>query len=224
MWVGDMEAGLDVAVIGLGHLGLPLAALLAQAGHRVRGIDSNPEQVARLRRGEIAWHEPGLAELLRAVPGLEFAADAAAAGAAEVSIVAVPTPSDAAGAYDATAVLDAVAAIGRGLAGHHRAHVAAVLSTVMPGTLDGQASPMLQRLSGRTLGATLGLCYCPAFGALGSLLDDHRQPDFVLIGQSDAAAGDVVAGLPPPSTAIARRSCGGGCSMPNWPRSRSTTS
>ncbi len=188
---------MDISVVGLGHLGLPLAVLLAASGHHVRGVDTDADHVARLRRGDVAWHEPDLTETLRASAGsFAVTTDArAAARASGFSIIAVPTPTAPDGAYDAAHVVAAAATIGTALRGQDRPHVVAVLSTVMPGTLDGAVRQALAGGAGRDLGEGLGLCYTPAFGALGSLLRDYRAPDFLLIGQSDPAAGDFAADI-----------------------------
>jgi len=52
----------SVAVIGLGRIGLPLAAAFAGAGLRVVGVDRDPALVAALNAGEIPSSEPGLRE------------------------------------------------------------------------------------------------------------------------------------------------------------------
>jgi UDPglucose 6-dehydrogenase len=185
-----------ISVFGLGHLGLPLAALLAGAGHAVLGVDLDPAHVAALRLGEVGWHEPGLTELCRGVAAnMHFTVDAADAVASDVSIIAVPSPADASGGYDGAYVLAAARTIGGALRGHTRPHVVAVLSTVMPGSCAGPVRAALEESSGRQLGEALGICYCPAFGAIGSLLHDYRNPDFLLIGESGAPAGAVVAAL-----------------------------
>nr|MDT0656943.1 nucleotide sugar dehydrogenase [Micromonospora sp. DSM 115978] len=57
-----------VAVVGLGYIGLPLAASLAAAGTRVVGVDTNPAVRAAVRAGHPPFHEPGLAALLAELP------------------------------------------------------------------------------------------------------------------------------------------------------------
>jgi UDPglucose 6-dehydrogenase len=185
-----------ISVFGLGHLGLPLAALFADAGHVVLGVDLDPAHVAALRLGNVGWHEAGLTALCRSVAAnMHFTVDAAEAAASDVSVIAVPSPADASGGYDPAYVLAAAKEIGRALRGHNRPHVVAVLSTVMPGTCAGPVRAALEESSGRQVGNGLGICYCPAFGAIGSLLHDYRNPDFLLIGESGASAGAVVAEL-----------------------------
>ena len=47
-------------VVGLGYIGLPTAAVLAQAGHRVIGVDINAQVVSTVNEGRIHIVEPGL--------------------------------------------------------------------------------------------------------------------------------------------------------------------
>ena len=58
-----------LAVIGLGYVGLPVAALFAQRGFNVTGVDVKAERVDRINQGisPIEGDEPGLAELIAGV-------------------------------------------------------------------------------------------------------------------------------------------------------------
>jgi UDPglucose 6-dehydrogenase len=188
---------MDVAVVGLGHLGLPLAAVFAAAGHRVFGADCDRGRVHRINQDDVAWYEPGLGALLRNTAlSLQLTDDASAAvEVSDISVVVVPTPSAQDGSYDDRHVLEAVEAIGAALRRHDHRHTVVVVSTVMPGAVGGPIARRLQETAGRRLGQKLGLCYCPNFGALGNLLDAYRRPNFVLIGESDSDAGDAAAAL-----------------------------
>lgn len=182
-----------IAVVGLGKLGAPLAAVLASKGNQVLGIDVNPEAVRLLNEGRAPVEEPGLQELVSAShERLSATMDLGAAAGAEVSILLVPTPSDERGAFSNEHVLAAVDEIGRSLAAHDDYHVVVVASTVMPGSCDGEIRPALESASGRRVGETLGLCYSPEFIALGNVIRDMLEPDMVLIGESDSRAGDVL--------------------------------
>jgi len=188
---------LQIAVIGLGHLGLPLASLLAAAGHSVIGSDCDENRIAALAGGEIRWHEPGLATLYRSArSNLHLTGDSAeAAAVSEISIISLPTPSAADGSYDIGHVLDAVAKIGQGLLRQDRPHVVVLTSTVNPATCEGPVAALLQKSSGRTLGPDLGLCYSPVFGALGNIIQGYSKPDFLLLGESSSNAGAIAAKL-----------------------------
>jgi UDPglucose 6-dehydrogenase len=182
-----------IAVVGLGKLGAPLAAVLASKGNEVLGIDVNPEAVKLLNEGRAPVEEPGLQALVSSShERLSATTDLGAAAGADVSILLVPTPSDDRGAFSNEHVLAAVDEIGRGLRGRDEYHVVVVASTVMPGSCDAEIRPALENASGRRVEETLGLCYSPEFIALGSVIRDMLEPDMVLIGESDYRAGDVL--------------------------------
>lgn len=182
-----------VAVIGLGKLGAPLAAVLASKGNEVLGIDVSARAVQLLNEGRAPVEEPGLQALVSASrERLTATTDLGAAAGAELSILLVPTPSDDRGAFSNEYLLAALEGIGRGLAASDDYHVVAVASTVMPGSCDSEIRPALERASTRRVGETLGLCYSPEFIALGNVIRDLLEPDMVLIGESDARAGDIL--------------------------------
>jgi UDPglucose 6-dehydrogenase len=184
---------MQVAVVGLGKLGAPLAAVLASKGNEVLGIDVNPEAVRLLNEARAPVEEPGLQELVSGShERLSATTDLAEAAEGDVSILLVPTPSDDRGAFSNEHVLAAVEELGGGLRGRDDYHVVVVASTVMPGSCDGEIRPALESASGRRVGETLGLCYSPEFIALGSVIRDMLEPDMVLIGESDPRAGEVL--------------------------------
>jgi UDP-glucose 6-dehydrogenase len=55
---------MNVAVFGLGYVGLTAVGCLARDGHKVIGIDTNPHKVDELLAGRCPIQEPGLAELI----------------------------------------------------------------------------------------------------------------------------------------------------------------
>ena len=184
---------MQIAVVGLGKLGAPLAAVLASKGNQVVGIDVNPDVVRLLNEGRAPVDEPGLQALVSASRDrLSATTDLRAAADAEMSLLLVPTPSDDRGAFSNEHVLAAIEELGRGLATRAEYHVVVVESTVMPGSCTSKLIPALERASGRRVGETLGLCYSPEFIALGSVIRDMLEPDMVLIGESDTRSGEIV--------------------------------
>jgi UDPglucose 6-dehydrogenase len=182
-----------IAVVGLGKLGAPLAAVLASKGNDVLGIDVDPEAVRLVNEGLAPVEEPGLQELVTVSrERLSATTDLAEAARADVTILLVPTPSDERGAFSNEYLLAAVDDVGRALSGRDDHHVVVVASTVMPGSCDTVIGPALESASGRRVGETLGLCYSPEFIALGNVIRDMLGPDMVLIGESDSRAGDVL--------------------------------
>ena len=81
-----------VCVIGLGYIGLPTAALLANRGYDIHGVDVNQKAVDIINRGEIHIVEPELGTFVKsAVNSGKLKADIKPAEA-DVFIIAVPTP------------------------------------------------------------------------------------------------------------------------------------
>ena len=188
---------MKTCVIGLGKLGAPLAAMLASKGHEVIGVDVNPDFVRALAAGRAPVDEPGLQELIGKSGGRLSATldcEVAVLGS-DVSFVIVPTPSDSHGGFSNKYVLSAMAAIGQALRKKRGYHLVNITCTVMPGSMNGEIRQALEAAAGREVGAALGLCYNPEFIALGSVIRDMLRPDMILIGESDARAGQLLEDL-----------------------------
>jgi UDPglucose 6-dehydrogenase len=91
--------------------------------------------------------------------------------------------------------LPACEAIGRALRAKNDFHLVVLTSTVLPGATGGEVRASLEQASGRRAGKDFGLCYNPEFIALGSVIRDFLNPDFVLIGESDSRAGAILESL-----------------------------
>jgi len=183
-----------IAVIGLGKLGSPLAAVLADTGHQVIGVDLNPAAVGAINSGRAPVAEPDLQQRIESA-GRRLRATtnfAEAIAETDISFVIVPTPTGPDGTFTNRYVVDAVRRIGAALRGGDHYHVVNITSTVMPGATGGEIRAALEQESGRVVGRNLGLTYNPEFIALGSVVRDLLHPDMLLIGQSDHRAGDVL--------------------------------
>ena len=188
-----MEINL-VSVVGLGKLGSPLAAVLAHKGFDVIGVDVNQLFVNAIQEGRAPVQEPLLQALIDGRKGSLTATldyEAAVLGS-DATFVIVPTPSDPDGFFSNKLVIAAVEEIGAALRQKADYHLVVISSTVMPGSTGGVIRQALERASGRTVGRGLGLCYNPEFIALGSAIRDMLWPDFILIGESDRTAGQLL--------------------------------
>ncbi|MBA4695808.1 MAG: UDP-N-acetyl-D-mannosamine dehydrogenase [Legionella sp.] len=81
-----------IAVIGLGYIGLPTAALIASRAFEVVGVDINAKVVETVNRGKIPIIEPGLDELVQEVVNEGYLRAALVPESADVFVMAVPTP------------------------------------------------------------------------------------------------------------------------------------
>lgn len=188
---------LRISAIGLGKLGYPLAACFAAKGHRVIGVDLDPRTVETVNLGKSPVQEPGVQELLQKT-GCNFSACSDVRQAvmdSDVTTVVVPTPSADDGMFSNKYVLNACEAIGAGIAAKDTYHLVALVSTVMPGSTGGDIRLRLEKVSGKTCGVDFGLCYVPSFVALGRVIRDFLHPDYLLLGESDAGAGDMLESL-----------------------------
>jgi UDPglucose 6-dehydrogenase len=187
----------SVSVIGLGKLGTPMAGCFATRGFQVIAADLDPQKVDAIGRGVPPVHEPGLAELLLESKGrLSATQDTeAAVRDSEATFIVVGTPSEPDGGFSLRYVIPTCEAIGRALRGKNSFHLVVVTSTVMPGSTGGEIKSALERASGKRCGEGFGLCYSPEFIALGTVIRDFLNPDFLLIGESDPRAGDILSDI-----------------------------
>lgn len=183
-----------VSVIGLGKLGGSMAAGMASRGLNVIGVDVNRHAVDAVNAGKAPVQETGLAEMIaankeriRATMSTEEAVLAS-----DISFVIVPTPSDERGAFTLQYAKFAFKALGQALKKKNGYHVIVLTSTVLPGATRHGLLPILEQESGKKCGPDFGLCYNPEFIALGSVIRDFLNPDFYLLGESDARAGDLL--------------------------------
>lgn len=181
-----------LSVVGLGKLGAPMVACFASKGFHVTGVDVNPTFVAKIHAGEAPVYEPGLAERLHSHRSRISATQNfdAAVAETEATFIIVPTPSDAQGWFSLDYALAACRSVGAALKNKKDYHLVVMTSTVMPGATAGTIRETLERESGKKMGEDFGLCYSPEFIALGSVIRDFLNPDFVLLGECDSKAGN----------------------------------
>src|ERR1051326_8822809 len=183
-----------ISVVGLGKLGACNAATMASRGATVIGVDVNSAAVDAINNPKPVSAEAGLAEMLAANRSRLRATtsfDEAVLGS-EVSFIIVSTPSDHTGGFSIRYVEQAVREIGRVLRQKSEYHLIVLTSTVLPGATEFGVLPALEEASGKVCGRDFGLCYNPEFIALGTVIRDLLNPDFVLIGESDARAGEML--------------------------------
>ena len=178
----------SVSVIGLGKLGLPLAAVLADSGFHTYGIDLNFDHVTSLQRGLFKSAEPGLERLLiRGKENLNFSSSFEEAAECDVHFLIVPTPSDTTGKFSNQYILEAIDSLLSVWKVLSKPKTLVIVSTVMPGSCVNVFVPKIrnwERENGLTQG-TISLVYSPEFIALGTVIENLRNPDMVLVGSEN---------------------------------------
>jgi len=175
-----------LAIIGLGYVGLPLAVEFGK--HRpVIGFDINPARIAELQSGQDHTLETTPEELAAATQ-LRYTADPAELKQAQVFIVTVPTPVDAANRPDLTPLVKASATVGAAL---KAGDIVIYESTVYPGATEEVCVPVLEHHSGLEFNRDFFCGYSPERINPGD--KEHRLPTIkkVTSGSTPAVAGEV---------------------------------
>ena len=172
-----------ISVVGCGYLGAVHAAALAELGHDVTGLDTDPVLVAALEGASPPFYEPGFDDLLRRARArgrLRFTTDPAALAGARVHFVCVGTPEGDGGAADLRYVDAALAE----LAPHLRPGDLVVGKSTVPvgtaRTLAGLVPP------------SVGLAWNPEFLREGHAVADTLRPDRLVYGVDGPRSADAV--------------------------------
>jgi UDP-N-acetyl-D-glucosamine dehydrogenase len=150
---------LQVAIVGAGYVGLPLAQVFAEAGNGVVLVDVSPERVAQINRGE-SYIEDVPSEALAPLVGNGISAttDYDALRDADAIVIALPTPLSKQREPDLSIVLRAAKEIGLRL---RPGQLVVLESTTYPGTTREEVGPILERTSGLTAGVDFHLAFSP---------------------------------------------------------------
>jgi UDP-N-acetyl-D-galactosamine dehydrogenase len=186
-----------VAVVGLGYVGLPLAALLAK--HRsIVGFDLSEQRIQELRGGVDRNRETAAADLRR--PGLQLTCDPLALAACDTFLVAVPTPVDKAKRPNLSFLLGASRTVGEALRRRHAERptappaIVVFESTVYPGCTEEVCAPALETASGLAARTGFRLGYSPERINPGDR--EHTLENVVkIVAGQDADTLETIAGL-----------------------------
>ncbi len=179
------QGHITVALFGLGKMGLPLAAVFADKGARVIGVDIDEKRVEMINSGiNPVKEEPGLDELVKktvAAGKLSATTDGVeAAKKADVMIILVPTMIDDHGNVNLGPVHDAATKISKGL---EKGNIVITEATMPPGTTESLI-PILEEGSGLKIGE-FGLAHCPERTMTGTAIRDITGQYPKIVGASD---------------------------------------
>lgn len=150
-----------IAVIGLGYVGLPLAALCAVKGYGVVGYESNKKIVEVLSNGRSHIADNTVENLLsKAIESNNFqpTADASKLCDCSVYLICVPTPINSNNEPDIKPLISALDVIADYI---NKDDLIVVESTVFPGTCDDIVIPYLEDKTGKKAGIDFELAHCP---------------------------------------------------------------
>jgi GDP-mannose 6-dehydrogenase len=183
-----------VSVFGLGYAGLFSAACLTRAGHTVIGTDPEPRRTALTDMGRFLVLDPRLKlSITEAARSGIFRTTLDARSAvlqSDATLICVATPSNANGSLNLRDLDAACIEIGTALAAKDDYHLVVVRSAVLPGTVEGRLTLLIEQHSDRLAGNHFGVCMNPVLpgdGIEGQAFDTSNP---VVIGELDARSGD----------------------------------
>lgn len=145
----------EIAVVGLGYVGLPLAVAFADKVRTI-GFDVNEEKIALYRSGLDPTEEVGPEKI--AASAVDFTSDEQVLRRASFIIIAVPTPVKGDESPDLSPVVSASELVGRNL---RSGSIVVFESTVYPGVTEEVCVPLLEKESGLVCGCGFKVAYSP---------------------------------------------------------------
>ncbi len=180
---------MKLTVVGAGYVGLVTGACFAEMGNDVLCVDLDETKIARLKRGELPIHEPGLQDIVArnvAAERLHFSTDLKeGVRFGTIQFIAVGTPPDEDGAADMQHVLAAARSIG-----HHMTDYKLVVdkSTVPVGTADAVHAAIAAGQAERGVRIPYSVVSNPEFLKEGAAVEDFMRPDRIVVGADDERA------------------------------------
>lgn len=179
----------SVCVHGLGYIGLPTAAVLANYDHDVVGYDANPDVVETLQNGDVHVDEPGLRAFVTQALESGRLTIADEIVPAKYHIICVPTPFD---EETKEADLGYIESAGENLVTELREGDSVILeSTVPPGTTETLLQPILEE-SGLTAGTDFALAHCPETVLPGNIITELKENNRIIGGVNGISTETVV--------------------------------
>jgi len=175
----------NICVLGLGYIGLPTASMFATHGFQVVGVDTNRKVVETLNNGDVHIQEPGLKTIVQGAIKSGNLQVKTEVEAADVFIIAVPTPVTKDKRPDLTHVRSATESIVPHL---HRGNLVILESTVPRRTTLDVVKPILER-SGLKAGGDFYLPHSPERVLPSRILVELIENDRVIGEIGEASAG-----------------------------------
>lgn len=184
-----------LAVIGLGYVGLPVAAMFAEAGFDVLGLELRTERVNTINAGKnpIEGDEPGLADLIRrtvSASNLRASSNYDDLKDRDIILIDVETPVNEQHIPEYDALRSVLKTLGPVL---KESALVIVESTIAPGTMSGLVKPLLEQSSGRQVNSRFYLGNCPERVMPGKLLANLQKMSRVVGGGLPETAQTMIA-------------------------------
>ena len=175
-----------ISVVGLGFVGLTLAAVNAKKGFSTIGIDINQKKIKNLKNGIPDFFEPKLEKILNESikkEKLVFSQDFESILKTDITFVTVGTPSSNNGNIELKYLNNAIKNIIKTLKNKKTSHLIVIKSTVIPTTTINQIYPKIRK------NKKIQIVVNPEFLRESSAIDDLMNPHLIVIGENDKKEG-----------------------------------
>lgn len=174
----------NICVVGLGYVGLPSAALMAQAGYQVHGVDVNEKLVDELQNGYCRLSEVAVQDIVTSGLQTKSLTVSTKPRAADAFFICVPTPITAQKGADVSMVRAAV----KSIAQYVRPENMVVLESTSPLNTTRDVIGGQLREVGLDPYKDVDVCYCPERVFPGDTVNEILKNDRVVGGLTERAA------------------------------------
>ncbi len=187
---------MKISIFGMGYVGVVSGACLLQEGHEIIAVDPVVSKVSDLKQGRSLIQEPGIAGPLAEghKDGRLKATTEPSEGltGSDMVWICVGTPSELNGGIDFSSVNTVIKQIGQVIRRSNNNPLIVLRSTCLPGTTANRVIPLLEQVSGLTVGQDIHVVFHPEFLREGTAVQDFYNPPKIVVGEAHPGAGDLL--------------------------------
>ena len=175
---------MNIAVVGLGFVGLSMSSVLASKNYNVIGIDIDNQKCSDIRNGLLPLFEPDLENTLRIglKKKLTISNNFSLIKNCDMIFVTVGTPQKSNGAIELSMIKKATTTIGQIIRKSKKSPIIFIKSTVVPGTAENVILPILEKKSGKKANRGFGIISNPEFLQESNAIRDTKYPHAIVLG------------------------------------------
>ena len=175
---------MNIAIVGLGFVGLSISSVLASKNYNVVGIDIDNQKCSDIRNGVLPLFEPGLENTLRVglKKKLTISNNFSLIKNCDMIFVTVGTPQKSNGAIELSMIKKATTTIGQIIKKSKKNPIIFIKSTVVPGTAQNVILPILEKKSGKKANRGFGIISNPEFLQESNAIRDTKYPHAIVLG------------------------------------------
>jgi GDP-mannose 6-dehydrogenase len=185
---------MNIAVFGLGYVGVVNLACLSSLGHKIYGCDIKSQKVDTIKKGKSPIFEPQVVQLI--ADGLDKGLIEVSTDAEEVvkdsefALVCVGTPSRKDGTVNLDYTINTTIDIAKAVKKYDKKYTIVYRSTIPPGTIENFLIPELERELGTKM-SNVKVAFLPEFLREGSAVNDFFHSSRIVIGTNEKSVKDL---------------------------------